>query len=669
MAYLKIIIILIVLFFGHLVFDAAWEIVRPKGIQAIAISETRQEENRISRATKQAFHDGNFAALEQLYTENRHRLLADGMPALEYFYAGLDSFDDNALEARFLAWQKAQPQSPAPFIALARLPYLQAINLLSEIDADDFGAINAGDLSEENRARFTSLLQQSLQQMNSIRANAHSDPFWHVTRINVIGLLSDYSPALLAAASDAMNEHPDHIPVYLAGFTYVQPRYGGSVTAMRDFAEQAAKAAGNDGDMIYARLQASLTRPQAPYRYSLFIATYADWARIRNGYEEIIDRWPDAINRNQLAMMACTEGDRETASLQLREIGDRPLDEVWDKPIARFVRCKSWSGIEQAKELDIPIPEAPGSREYTLQTTAGMYLQHDWAGLEERHNSYFTGDSRFPDGAAQLDIYYAALSSVTSSNMIGGPAYWENQHSAVEAWQKAYPGSYLPQLMQASLYFNEAYMLLGNRDFHGLTNALRPEAQENMKQLVTEARSALENAPAAARKDPFWHMLMLNVARSENLPTPEMQELALEGIRQRPQSDFYMQAIDVMNERQGKGMAPFVELLARTAWQAGGADGPALYARIYEWAYRQYFHEHMFENSRAVWADLREGFRSLTTTYPHPWHDNSFAALACLARDPATARSILKDWKFHPVYSAWKGGEQAYRTCADWVSN
>lgn len=667
MRYLKYALALVLVLLGHFIFDAIYEIARPKGVDIIWASELKKEQNRIVRAASHAFMKSDFAALEQQLDASKTVLMNDGLPQIMQVYYGIDMAMNNSLNWSELEdicrqWQAAYPNSAAARVVLARLQ----LNHAREVRGDGPGIA----MTPENRSAYIALLTKGFEILEKSGDLAKSNPVWHSTHINIIGSRYGAGPELQQASALAAAQHPGFLWHYFVSFNYLLPQWGGSVDDLETFANWAATEGDlAAGDMLYARLYARLTEPGNPYRYNLFTATHANWPRIRKGYEEIVRRWPDAVNRNRFAMMACTQGDREAAAAQLHEIGAQPLDEVWDKPIVRFIRCKSWTAVEQTDKLSVPITDPIGSFEYNLQTTAGLFHERNWDELEKRHADWMRSDRRYNNGSAWLDTYYTALSSVTSSNMIGGPSYWTNLHTALDGWQKAYPASYLPRLMHASVYFNEGHLILGNNDISGLTKAITPEAKSNIDALVAKARTELEAIAEQAKNDPFWYALMLNVARSQNWPTREMEELALKGAAARPQSEFFMQAVDVLQERQGKGMAAFVERIARTSQQAAtSAEADLTYARIYIWAFRRYFHTQIFTNSEAKWADLRTGLTSLLNEYPHNWYRNVFAELACLARDPATAKEQLGRLR-RPNMDAWQGGKAGYDACVSWAAD
>jgi hypothetical protein len=57
---------------------------------------------------------------------------------------------------------------------------------------------------------------------------------------------------------------------------------------------------------------------------------------------DVLDRFPDAWNRNNFAYLACLQGDKSTTADLIVGIGGKPMLDVW-KAKSIFEGCRRWS--------------------------------------------------------------------------------------------------------------------------------------------------------------------------------------------------------------------------------------------------------------------------------------------------------------------------------------
>ena len=71
---------------------------------------------------------------------------------------------------------------------------------------------------------------------------------------------------------------------------------------------------------------------QAHFQNELFTKSFAAWPRMKEGFEDVIARYPDSWNLNNYAKFACLARDKETTREILKRIQSDPVMEAWDPP-------------------------------------------------------------------------------------------------------------------------------------------------------------------------------------------------------------------------------------------------------------------------------------------------------------------------------------------------
>lgn len=77
-----------------------------------------------------------------------------------------------------------------------------------------------------------------------------------------------------------------------------------------------------------------------------FRETHARWDKMKRAFDDLLARYPDPINLNRYAMLACLAEDKAVAAKLLDDIGDAPLVRQWGgNPTGqrRFDACRRWA--------------------------------------------------------------------------------------------------------------------------------------------------------------------------------------------------------------------------------------------------------------------------------------------------------------------------------------
>lgn len=147
---------------------------------------------------------------------------------------------------------------------------------------------------------------------------------------------------------------PDDEDLHQTMLNSLLPKWGGSAERVDRYIRWAAEQVGPAaGDMLYARLYARAGWAQ--FSHALFTDSLAQWARMKNGWQRVVQQFPTAHNINRYAYLACIARDKPTLKELLERVGDRPVLRAWDNNPARTLEgCRRF-----AQEPDEPQTAPP----------------------------------------------------------------------------------------------------------------------------------------------------------------------------------------------------------------------------------------------------------------------------------------------------------------------
>ena len=235
------------------------------------------------------------------------------------------------VEDRARSWMAKSPQSVAAAITLSRVYY--------EHGWAYRGGGYANSVSEEDFARFRSYMKLAQETLLARADLGKTDPNWHLQMLAVGQVYAWSSEQYFAFAQAALDAFPDNYDIYFAVSNRLLPQWGGSVEQLTAFAEYAAeRTKATEGRSMYARIfwaaYSGLGAAEKLKRGEL------DWPKLREGFDDVVKRYPDPWNLNFFARAACDAGDKATAQRILGLIGDRVEPEAWDNRGA-YLRCKN----------------------------------------------------------------------------------------------------------------------------------------------------------------------------------------------------------------------------------------------------------------------------------------------------------------------------------------
>lgn len=156
-------------------------------------------------------------------------------------------------------------------------------------------------------------------------------PVWYAAYLQILVSAEANESEIHAALDEAVERHPEYLPIYAAVTRYWAPPYGAKHhwSAVDETIQRAVQATHNfEGTSAYARLYADIS-DQQPTEFDLFRDSQAAWPLMKRSFEDLIARFPSPSNLNQYAAFACRVGDKSAFLSLYPRINGRIVADVW----------------------------------------------------------------------------------------------------------------------------------------------------------------------------------------------------------------------------------------------------------------------------------------------------------------------------------------------------
>lgn len=306
-------------------------------------------ESPIKTAAQEALWNGDFKELERqnaLFRQPGRSIAPDGQSQLNLYRDGIDSVFDNdvddteaylkELDALTLRWATEHPDS-----ALAHILHAKA---LTEHGWSYRGGGYVKDVPREAWKDFHAYLERAANYLKAHADVALTDSSAHLVLLRIGRGLGWPSEQMVAIANDGLKRNPDDLDLTFQVMGTLLPKWGGNADVLDAYINQVtAQTRAQFGMGMYARLYASAAINQ--YGYTLFQDTHADWRKIRQGYDDLLARYPGSpMFRNRYAFIACIAKDKATAGRLLGELGTAIDTSEWGSNPERSVEsCRRWA--------------------------------------------------------------------------------------------------------------------------------------------------------------------------------------------------------------------------------------------------------------------------------------------------------------------------------------
>lgn len=287
-----------------------------------------------------AIEFGMFDAIESFYLflQDRPLYSPSGRLMLSLFYDGVENMryfqraeDWKKLFERMALWQQSYPYS---VIA----PIVHAM-LLEQRAWVYRGNAPAQNISRARMNKFNEYIGKADAFLEQHKALANSDAQWYALKVRLLRAQGKAKPEQLSAILvPALTLFPDydrlHFNLVLSQF----PNWGGSAERIDFIIAQVLNYQTNEQDkqMIYTRMY--WIAKSAYFRTNIFNDAMVDWPRMKQGYQLIIEEYPDDWNLNHFAATACLAGDLTTMATLLPRI-TRYYRAAWFGDDAFHQRC------------------------------------------------------------------------------------------------------------------------------------------------------------------------------------------------------------------------------------------------------------------------------------------------------------------------------------------
>lgn len=302
----------------------------------------------VKKAAQDAFWTGNFAELERQNADFRRpgQIGADGMSKISQFRSGLDSnfkYKMENEEAYFkeldlLTLQWAQ-EHPASAFAHA----LHARTLVAHAWSYRGGGF-VREVPPQAWKDFHAYLRRAADYLKAHADVVLTDSYAHDVLLQVGTGLDWTSEQMLVVARDGLKRNPDDTDLYFEVLNSMLPKWGGSSKAVDDFIRYATEQTRDRfGQGMYTRMY--LTAADDQFGHALFEDSRADWSRMKQGFEDLLSRFPDNATRlNSYAYMACLAKDKESFLKQIARVGKQIERSKWgSNPERSLESCRRWA--------------------------------------------------------------------------------------------------------------------------------------------------------------------------------------------------------------------------------------------------------------------------------------------------------------------------------------
>jgi len=297
---------------------------------------------RVRVEATNAFAASDFAALEKMadeYRKNKSRT-PSGVWKLFLFYDGLthwlDRVHDEKLitdaEAKMDSWAAAYPQSPTPRItksmALIRHGWFYR------------GHSYADKVPKEAWKPFNDYIALAHANLDKCKGIAAGDPQWYQVMMGIAGVESWDRPEFDALFKEAVEHEPYYYRTYDAALDDLLPKWNGDWIQVDNFVDNAERLTyEKEGHSLYARLYWYIAETNGDSE--IFKTSLANWPKMKQGFDDLIQRYPDDWNLNHYLMFACLASDKPTVHTLFGRLGTNAMPDALK--LVDLQKCRQWA--------------------------------------------------------------------------------------------------------------------------------------------------------------------------------------------------------------------------------------------------------------------------------------------------------------------------------------
>lgn len=286
---------------------------------------------------------GDYRELQSLYDAARRSTerSIDGERPIEAFRRGFARiFNGNKNNDAFYTqmdaltgqWAAEHPEASMAHVLHARALYAHAWFLR--------GGGFASTVTPQAWSEFKRYLKMAEDHLARHSSVVMADSSTHLYLVMIGRSASRSFEAQWAIAQESYRVDPEDDAILAEMVISASPKWGGNAEQIERLARDAVRRTqAKRGLELYASVYLTAAYE---YKAALFKATRADWPTMKQGFRDMLSRYPGPINVNRFAFVACLAQDKATTAELLDQIGDKPILRQWGDDGA-YESCRRWA--------------------------------------------------------------------------------------------------------------------------------------------------------------------------------------------------------------------------------------------------------------------------------------------------------------------------------------
>jgi hypothetical protein len=536
-------------------------------------------------------------------------------------------------------WKEAMPDSPEE-------PIVEAITWRALAWAAR-GNTYAGEVNPAGMELFETRATQAANVLIESKARSSVNPLWYLEMMRVGRDLGWDRPRVEAILKEGMKRFPEFHALPREMVNYLAPKWYGDHNQERAFIEKTVVTVPKENQAeLYTRLYLTLQDTMGLTSSNFFAATGASWPRIKKGFEDMSQRYPNSFwNLNHYAAWACIAGDKPTYASARSRLRTTIYKIAWF-PKNPIEICDQRLAYTQQVAAALPSSEYKQMRNPRVNDgpAADSWIGHRYAWLFET-KAFEELDTTLAQVATRLDqTDDGSFHAYTAGAFMGfyftdNASHTRDFEAALAEWRQRSPQSVGEPIVE-SIYWRSMGEVLRRR------SSVRDDSKEGAQLFGERLRKAQAILTASRERsivNPLWYTEQIRVGRDLGWSKERLLKVYNEGIAKYPTFDPLTRQMAVSLLPMWGGSYAAVEQFAVARANALPKEfGGESYARIY-WSINDADeciggerYCMIFDASRVSWLRMQEGFDDMMKRFPKSlWNANNYAAFACLAKDKA----------------------------------
>lgn len=319
-----------------------------------------------------------------------------------------------------------------------------------------------------------------------------------------------------------------------------------------------------------------------------------------------------------------------------------------------------------------------------------LYQQQDFKGLNSMYLDALNNRTKTASGTFLLWHYYQAFNEYYKTLYADQTQAWKQAEQGLAQWQKLYPQSAAPKILQARLlsakanaYGNESFLnpatatcdtkLPAIDQLQAKVFSLLPQTEKSAPSVFTAISCAfayqdlleryMQKIGPTVQNDPEWFTTQLDEYKSDS-DTNKCLKVFNAGVKKHPgYYNIYFHGVTCRFSEDRKKRFQMRDYIARlAATNTKATEGDALYSRVY-WVIASYSRiDNLREETPVDWPRMQKSIEQVLKKYPTQWNYANFTEISCRANDLQLTKQLFKsipkynasDWDSRDIYDYCK---------------